>query len=73
VARLLKQKESSFDQATIYRVSVAAAPLAAWVSGGAAVPTLAAHHALMCATERHQRCTPSGAALQYGCGAYTRQ
>lgn len=31
VARLLKQKASSFDQATITRVSVAAAPLAAWV------------------------------------------
>jgi len=31
VARLLKQKSSSFDQATITRVSVAAAPLAAWV------------------------------------------
>ncbi|KAH8074196.1 dynein light chain binding protein [Aureococcus anophagefferens] len=31
VARLLKQKSTSFDQATITRVSVAAAPLAAWV------------------------------------------
>ncbi|KAJ1446203.1 dynein heavy chain and region D6 of dynein motor-domain-containing protein [Pelagophyceae sp. CCMP2097] len=31
VARLLKQKASSFDHATITRVSVAAAPLAAWV------------------------------------------
>ena len=31
VARLLKQKASSFDQAAITRVSVAAAPLAAWV------------------------------------------
>lgn len=31
VAKLLKAKTSSFDQGTIHRVSVAAAPLAAWV------------------------------------------
>jgi hypothetical protein len=31
VAKLLKNKASSFDHATITRVSVAAAPLAAWV------------------------------------------
>ncbi len=31
VSKLLKQKGSSFEHANIYRVSVAAAPLAAWV------------------------------------------
>ena len=31
VAKLLQQKASSFDHATITRVSVAAAPLASWV------------------------------------------
>ncbi|KAG5188873.1 dynein heavy chain, N-terminal region 2-domain-containing protein [Tribonema minus] len=31
VSKLLKQKEASFEQSNIYRVSVAAAPLAAWV------------------------------------------
>jgi dynein heavy chain 2 len=31
VSKLLKQKNPSFDHANIYRVSVAAAPLAAWV------------------------------------------
>ena len=31
VSRVLRQKASSFDDATIYRVSVAAAPMAAWV------------------------------------------
>jgi hypothetical protein len=32
VSKLLKQKEASFEHNNIYRVSVAAAPLAAWVS-----------------------------------------
>ncbi len=31
VSKLLKTKATSFDHANIYRVSVAAAPLAAWV------------------------------------------
>ncbi|CAM9543728.1 unnamed protein product, partial [Phaeothamnion confervicola] len=31
VSKVLKQKAASFDHATIYRVSVAAAPMAAWV------------------------------------------
>ena len=31
VSKLLKQKGSSFEHANIYRVSVSAAPLAAWV------------------------------------------
>lgn len=31
VTKLLNQKSSSFEHANIYRVSVAAAPLATWV------------------------------------------
>jgi hypothetical protein len=36
VERLLQAKGQSFEQATIYRVSVAAAPMAAWVKANVA-------------------------------------